>query len=366
MTNEKTVREPRIRLVKRDSVSLKRRILVRAIAIAASLLICAVFFTCVTGTSVTDIFAYLFRGVFGDSIRLNKFLKEAAMLTLIAVGLAPAFKMSFWNVGGQGQVLTGGMAAAMWLFYLGNSMPNFAIIPLMMISSIIAGGIWALFPAVFRVKYATNETLFTLMMNYIAIQLVKFLRITWSPLHSLGMIKRKSGSIPALFGNDNGWIYVIAIAAVALMYVYMEKTKHGYEISVVGEAPNTARYAGISEMKVILRTAFISGAVCGLAGFLYVSALDHTIYETMSGGYGFTAVIVAWIAKFNPIFMTLISLLISFVSSGSNEVASVHSNTINPSIADINIGIFLFILIGCEFFLNYRIVFDNKRKEKRK
>ncbi len=361
-TKGEITREPLLRLVKRDTVPISRAILVRAAAIALALLVCGVFFVTVTDSSIIDIYSAMISGTIRNSITVNAFLKEASMLLLIAIGLAPAFKMSFWNVGGQGQVLAGGMAAAMWLFYLGNKLPNAVLLPLMIVSAAIGGGIWALIPAVFRVKFTTNETLFTLMMNYIAIQLIKYLRITWSPIHALGMIQRKSGSLPALFGNVNGWIYVIAAVAVVLMYVYMNKTKHGYEISVVGEAPNTARYAGISEFKVIIRTAFISGAICGIAGFLYVSAIDHTISETMSGGYGFTAVIVAWLAKFNPIFMTLISMLISFVRSGSSEIVSRNTTTLDSSIANINIGIFLFFMLGCEFFLNYKVVFRGRKE----
>ncbi len=356
MKNEKT-REPLLRLAKRDTVSPARAVAVRAAAIALALLFCGIFFVCVTDSSITDVYAAMISGTFRSSITVNTFFKEACMLLIIAVGLAPAFKMSFWNIGAQGQVLAGGMAAAMWLFYLGNNLPNAVILPLMFVSAAVGGGIWALIPAVFRVKFTTNETLFTLMMNYIAIQLIKFLRITWSPIHALGMISRKSGTLPALFGNANALIYVIAALAVILMYVYMNKTKHGYEISVIGEAPNTARYAGISEFRVIIRTAFISGAVCGIAGFLYVSAIDHTISETMGGGYGFTAVIVAWLAKFNPIFMTLISMLISFVRTGSSEIVSRNTTTLDSSIANINIGIFLFFMLGCEFFLNYKVVF---------
>ncbi len=350
-------RDPLVRLVKRDSVSAARSVIVHAAAILLAMLVCGIFFVIVTDSSIIEIYSAMVSGTIRNSITVNSFFKEACMLLIIAVGLAPAFKMSFWNVGGQGQVLAGGMAAAMWLYYLGNKLPNAAIIPLMIISAAVGGGIWALVPAIFRVKFSTNETLFTLMMNYIAIQLVKYLRITWSPIHALGMISRKAGSMPSLFGNQNGWIYVIAAVAVIMMYVYMNKTKHGYEISVVGEAPNTARYAGISEFRVIIRTAFISGAICGLAGFLYVSAIDHTISETMGGGYGFTAVIVAWLAKFNPIFMTLISMLISFIRSGSSEIVSRNTTTLDSSIANINIGIFLFFMLGCEFFLNYKIVF---------
>lgn len=359
---KKTVHEPLFHIIKRDSIGLVKAILIRVIALLLAALTCAIFIKGVSGYGIFETYKYMFEGTFRNEITINTLLKDTSMLLMFAVALAPAFKMRFWNIGAQGQVLAGGLIAATWLFYLGNELPDPVILPAMIISAMLIGGIWAAIPAIFKIKFGTNETLFTLMMNYIAIQLVAFANDIWKGIKSaLGIISRNNGSVGPLFGNSYGWIYLIAIVTVILMYVYMNKTKHGYEISVVGETINTARYAGINESVVILRTVFISGAICGLIGFLYVSNLSHTISVHTGGGYGFTAITVAWLAKFNPIFMALISLLISFVSCGSTEISNKNAN-LNASVADINIAIFLFFILGCEFFINFSIVPGGKLK----
>ncbi len=361
-TATNTKREPLFHIVKRDSISLAKAIVIRAISLLLAALTCALFVKSVSGYGIIETYKYMFRGTFRNSITINAFFKDMSMLLMFAVALAPAFKMRFWNIGAQGQVLAGGLISATWLFYLGNKLANPILIPLMIISAMLFGGIWAAIPAIFKVKFGTNETLFTLMMNYIAIQLVAYANDIWKGIKSaLGIISRKNGAVGPLFGNSYGWIYVIAAVTVILMYVYMNKTKHGYEISVVGETINTARYAGINESVVILRTVFISGAICGLIGFLYVSNLSHTISVHTGGSYGFTAITVAWLAKFNPIFMAAISLLISFISCGSSEISNKNAN-LNASIADINIAIFLFFILGCEFFINFSIVPGGKLK----
>ena len=355
-------KEPLLRLVRREDISFGKSMLVRAVAILAAALVCGMFIKSISGYGILETYKYMFEGAFRNSITINTLCKETCLLLLIAIALAPAFKMRFWNIGAQGQLLVGGLAAAYFLFYYGNKMPSALLIPIMIAVAVIAGGIWAMIPAFFKVKYKTNETLFTLMMNYIAIQLVACFADIWKGQKSaLGIIDRKAGNVGALLGNSYGWIYVVTILFMILMYIYMNKTKQGYEITVVGEAISTARYAGINEAKVIIRTVFISGALCGLVGFIYVSNLSHTISTTTGGSFGFTAIIVAWLAKFNPYFMLLISLLISFISSGSNEISNKNVD-LNASVADINIGIFLFFILGCEFFLRFRIIWGDRLK----
>lgn len=355
-TAKNTNHEPLFHIIKRDSISLTKAVIIRVIALLLAALTCGLFIKYVSGYSISETYGYMFQGTFRNSITINTIFKDTAMLLMFAVALAPAFKMRFWNIGAQGQVLAGGLIAATWLFYLGNKLSDPVLLPLMLISAMLIGGLWAAIPALFKIKFGTNETLFTLMMNYIAIQLVAFANDIWKGIKSaLGIISRKNGSVGALFGNSYGWIYVIAAVTVILMYIYMNKTKHGYEISVVGETINTARYAGINESAVIVRTVFISGAICGLIGFLYVSNLSHTISIHTGGSYGFTAITVAWLAKFNPIFMAAISLLISFISCGSTEISNKNAN-LNASISDINTAIFLFFILGCEFFINFSIV----------
>lgn len=351
-------REPLIRIARRHKTSVAGNILIRVAAIVLACIVTLVLIEAVGDFSFAETTKHMMNGAFQNSIKVHSFAKEACMLLMFAVALAPAFKMRFWNIGAQGQVLIGGLCSAIILYYYGNKLPNAAILPIMIVLSILGGALWAIIPAVFKVQYHTNETLFTLMMNYVAIQIVSAFIDLWKGQKSaLGIIDRKAGYIPNLFGTKYGWIYVVTVVFAVAMFIYMTRTKHGYEISVVGESVNTARYAGINNKAVVLRTVAVSGAVCGITGFLYVSCLNHTISAGTGGSYGFTAIIVAWLANFNSFFMALISCLIAFLSSGSTELVN-NNNNLNASIGNIIISIFLFFILGCEFFIRYRVVFN--------
>ena len=333
------------------------KLFVRLAAIGFSILVILIFLSTVSKSSFNQVWGYIGHGAF-DSKAL--FLKEMFLLTGIAIGLSPAYKMKFWNIGGQGQVLIGGLLTATIMIYLGNSgASNWITILVAMATAILAGGIFAAIPAVAKVQINANETLFTLMMNYVAIQLVAFATHMWNPMAAFGVINAntKIGYLPGIGSNEYGWVIVIVVALMFLMYGYTHYTKHGYELSVVGESINTAKYVGIKTKKVIIRTVFLSGAICGMVGFLYVSGVDHTIAISTSGGYGFTAIIVAWAAQFNPFIMAAISFLIVLFSSGAAGVSNAVPG-LNQYISNISVGIFLLFIIGCEFFVNYKITFN--------
>ena len=275
--------------------------------------------------------------------------------------------MRFWNIGGEGQVLIGGLATAACMICLGDKLPNWLLICTMVAASIAAGAIWAVIPAIFKAKWNTNETLFTLMMNYVATQLVAFFVILWEVPKGAGKIgiinqSTEAGWLPQI-GDYKYLLNILIVAALTiLMYVYLNYSKHGYEIAVVGESERTARYVGIKVEKVIIRTMLLSGAVCGIAGLLLVGGTDHTITTTIADGRGFTAVMVSWLAKFNPIFMIFTSFLLVFLDRGASEISTVFG--LNQSFADILTGIILFFIIGCEFFISYKISFrKSARKE---
>ena len=275
--------------------------------------------------------------------------------------------MRFWNIGGEGQVLIGGLATAACMICLGDKLPNWLLICTMVAASIAAGAIWAVIPAIFKAKWNTNETLFTLMMNYVATQLVAFFVILWEVPKGAGKIgiinqSTEAGWLPQI-GDYKYLLNILIVAALTiLMYVYLNYSKHGYEIAVVGESERTARYVGIKVEKVIIRTMLLSGAVCGIAGLLLVGGTDHTITTTIANGRGFTAVMVSWLAKFNPIFMIFTSFLLVFLDRGASEISTVFG--LNQSFADILTGIILFFIIGCEFFISYKISFrKSARKE---
>ena len=331
--------------------------LIRGAAILASLVVCALIIVLLTKQNPLEVYASMFKGSFGTKRKVWILLQNMAILLCISLAVTPAFKMRFWNLGAEGQVLIGGLASAACMFYIGDRLPNLLLILIMFVASVLGGIIWGVIPAYFKAKWNTNESLFTLMMNYIAIQLVSFAIMVWVPSGSsvMGVINSSTsaGWIPDLFGKKYLFNILVVAAVTALMFVYLKYSKHGYELSVVGESENTARYIGINVKKVIIRTMVLSGAVCGLAGFLLVSGTNHTISKTLAGGNGFTAIMVSWLAKFNPILMILTSFLIVFLQRGAGEIAT--NFRLNESVADILTGVIIFFIIGCEFFINYEI-----------
>lgn len=365
--NQKTPREPFFHITKRTEISKKEAWLIRIIAIVLALLLCAVITTILTGDNPIAVYASIIQGAFGTERKTWITFQELAILLIISLALTPAFKMQFWNIGGEGQVLMGGLAAAACMICLGDALPNAIVILLMIATSVLAGAIWGLIPALFKAKWNTNETLSTLMMNYIATQLVAYYTIVWEvPKGSgkIGIINQDSmaGWLPEI-GNKYLLSILVAALVTAFVYVYQKYTKHGYEIAVVGESKSTARYVGINVEKVIIRTMLLSGAICGLAGLLLVGGINHTITTTVVDGQGFTGVMVSWLAKFNPIAMIATSFLIVFMDRGAGEIST--SFGLNQSFADILTGILLFFIIGCEFFIRYKISFKKTAKEEK-
>lgn len=353
----KTAAEPLVRISKREGATFVQKVLVRAIAILLALVVDAFFIFFVTGLNPIRVYGVMWNGTFMNTTRFSWALRDLSTLLCIAIALAPAFKMRFWNIGGEGQVLIGGLVAALIMVYFGSSLPAPLLFAAMVIGSVLAGAIWAFVPAWFKSRWNTNETLFTLMMNYVATSIVACMtNIMRGQASSLGTLNKatKAGWLPVINGQRYTINIIVVLVLTFAMYAYLKYSKQGYEISVVGESENTARYAGINVSRVMIRTMLLSGAICGLCGFLVVAGKDQTISTTSAGGNGFTAIIVAWLAKFNTFYMMLISFLLIFLDRGASEIASAYS--LNEYAADIITGIILFFILGSEFFINYRLV----------
>jgi len=353
-------KEPLIHITKRKEISLKQEWAIRLGAIVIALLVCALLTTMLTQLNPVKVYATMFDGSFGSERKTWALLKELSLLLLVSVALAPSFKMKFWNLGGEGQVLAGILATSACMITFEGKMGNGMIILISFVVALIAGALWAFIPAFFRAKWNTNETLFTLMMNYVAIQIVAYFIIKWeSPKGSgkVGIINPDSeaGWLPSIAGKQYLLVVLVAILVTIAMYIYLKYSKHGYELSVVGESENTARYVGINVGKVIIRTLVVTGLVCGLTGWLLVASTDHTITTTLAGGRGFLGVMVAWLAHFNPIGMMLSGLLIVFMSKGASEISMAYR--LNRSFGDIITGVILFFVIGSEFFIRYQVHF---------
>ena len=365
MASEKNLkREPLAYISKRDNVSLTYRIIVRVAAIVLALIVCGVVTKVLTGDNPISIYQTIVHGAVGKG-RLLVTIHDIAILLCISLAVTPAFRMRFWNTGAEGQVLIGCLATAACMFWLGGKVPNSVLILIMTVSAIVAGMVWGVIPAIFKAQWKTNETLFTLMMNYVAIQLVEyFLKIAdKSGSNVVGPDLLSHGWLPDIFGVKYLLNIIIVAVITVLMQIYLKYSKHGYEISVVGESENTARYIGINVKKVIIRTMLVSGAICGLAGLLLVGGSSHSIDSNLVGGRGFTAIMVSWLGKFNPITMILTTLLLVFLGRGADEVTSKFG--LNGDFSDILTGIILFFIIGCEFFINYKINFSHRKKEEK-
>ena len=360
---------PLFHIVKRGALPWYQAWGIRAAAIVLALLFCALVTSLTTGENPLQVYSTMIYGAVGTPRKIWILGQNIALLLCVSLAVTPAFRMRFWNIGGEGQVLAGALAAAACMICLSDKLPNGALIAVMAVSSIAAGAIWGLIPAIFKAKWNTNETLFTLMMNYVATQLVAYFVIIWeSPKGSgkVGIINQATelGWLPQI-GNYKYLLNIIIVAVLTVgMYVYLNYSKHGYEIAVVGESERTARYVGIKVEKVIVRTMLLSGAICGIAGLLLVGGTDHTISTTIAGGRGFTAVMVSWLAKFNPIFMILTSFLLVFLDRGAGEISTTFG--LNHSFADILTGIILFFIIGSEFFITYKISFRRSAKNAEK
>ena len=365
-------------IVKRTDIPMWKAMLIRAAALVAALVLCAVIIVLITGENPLEMYKHLFNGSFKNTKKTWEMLQEVAILLCISLAVTPAFKMRFWNIGAEGQVLMGGFGALMAMRFLGDEglrLPHAVVLPVTIVTAIVIGALWALVPAVFKAFWNTNETLFTLMMNYIAIQFISYIQIVWSGGNTsiprvnagkdgsyAGWLRLPAEIDPSFTGkvatpSSSGYLLNIIIVAVltVLVFLYLRYSKQGYEISVVGESENTARYGGINVRKVIIRTMVISGVLCGIAGLLIVAGTDHTINTGSAKGYGFTAIIVSWLAKFNPFYMILSAFLVIFLKKGASELSTRTSGIITDDFANILIAIIILFIIGCEFFINYQI-----------
>ena len=358
-----TIREPLFHIVKRGQLPLWKAIAIRGGAIVFGIFFSAVLCGIVFGTDPFSVISSLFSGILGTERRIWLLIRDTALFLGVGLALVPAFKMKFWNLGGNGQILMGALVTiAVMRSDLGQNNVLLANV-LMIVLAILVGAIWAVIPAIFKAFFKTNESLFTLMMNYIAAGLVSYFINKWSTNGSGVLGQIRTGHLPVVMNAHLLTIIVVAVLT-AVMFLYLKYSKQGYEISVVGESENTAKYIGVNVKKVVIRTLAISGAICGVIGLLLAGSIDHSISEQTANNMGFTAIMVAWLAKFNPLMMILSSLLIAFLTRGMGQVQTDFGIT-NNAVTNIIVGIIYFIIIGCEFFISYKLNFNKKKFAKK-
>ena len=352
-------KEPLIRLTKRQNMAKSKIWLIRLGALVFAIILGGLVFL-IAGANPLTAYGTILSGSLGKVTGIRQVVKTAVPLLGTALALAPCFAMRYWNIGAEGQIIMGAIAASYFALFHAD-WPRPVLLIVMLIAGMIGGGLWGLIPAFFKTKYNTNETLFTLMLNYIALYIISYLRDgPWRDPANPGFAKiatfDANACLPKVFGVHIGWI--IGLIIFVLVSIYMNKTKHGFEISVVGSSHATATYAGMNVPKIMLRTVFISGAICGIAGMTQATGSDLTLAAGVAGGVGFTAIIVAWLSDLNPITIFIVSLLFSVLEKGSSVIQSSYG--LSTDCSDVLQGIILFFILGCEFFVRYKFTFRKK------
>lgn len=343
-----------LKITKRSNLTKKQEYLIRALAIVLALF-CTALILLAFGLNPIRVYYAIVEGSLGTQLRIKQTIIKAIPLTITSLGILVAFKMKFWNIGGEGQIAMGAMAASYVALNYG-SLPKPVLLVLMALAGIVMGGFWAFIPALFKRKFGTNETIFTLMMNYIAIKFVMYLQYgPWMDPNANGFPRvapfPDNAILPTFLGVHLGLL--IAIVCVILIYFLMTYTKLGYEITVVGESYETARYAGMNIGKIMIVAMLISGGLCGLVGMIQASAVEKTLVAGISGGYGFTAIITAWLARLNAPVTAIVCVLFAMLLQGGAYIQLAMN--VPSSVAGIVQGTILFFVLGSEFFLQYKI-----------
>ena len=349
-------KDPLIHIVKRDQITMGKTIGIKVMALLSAFIISSILLAANEGCNPFAFIGALFSGSFGSGLSIMTMLKDLAILLGLGLALLPAFKMKYWNIGADGQALMGALMAYVCLYFWHGKIPDPLLCIICLIVAVITGIIWAVIPAIFKAKWNTNETLFTLMMNYVAIQLVAIFINACATGSSNTLPVIRDGSLPMIYE------YLTA-ALTVVVAMYIRHTKHGFELSLVGESVNTAKYVGINVKKVVIRTLVVSGAICGLIGFILTNGLNHVVNTGSTGNKGFTAIIVVWLANFNPYYMILTAFMVVFLQRGTAELLTEIGST-NDSITLIVTSIFIFFIIGCTFFSRYKLMFRRNEEDK--
>lgn len=350
-----------IHAIKKSEPSRIKAAIIRIGAIILALITSSIFIL-LLDLNPANVYLKMVQGAFGTAYRVRETIVGAIPLVITSLGISIAFRMQFWNIGGEGQIAMGAFAASFVALNM-SDMSKPILLLFMILAGMLAGGLWALIPAFFKAQWGTNETIVTLMMNYIGLKWIIYLQYgPWRDPSSLGFPKianfTANATLPKLFGVHIGW--VIALLLVVAVYIFLNHTKKGYEIAVIGESINTARYAGINIKKTILIAILLSGGLCGLVGMIQASAVNNTLSMEVTGGVGYTAIITAWLASLSAPVILLVSILFAALLEGGSYIQTVFG--IPQSAALILQGIILFFVLGSEFFVQYKFILVKKQQ----
>ena len=349
-----------VKLEKRLNPSAAMNVIVPVLSIIAAFLVGAVFLT-LTDRDPLEVYTAMFKGALGSRYGLAETVVKAIPLMLCALGISAAFRMQLWNIGAEGQFYMGAFAAS-WLPLTYPQAPMMLMLPGMALLGCIGGGLWGLVPAVLRARWKVNEIITTLMLNYVAILWVDFLVYgPWKDPKGFNFpLTAKFPAAAALptFGDSRIHVgLIIAVVLAAVFWVVFEKSRWGFEIKVIGASEQAARYAGMNIRRNIYWVMLLSGAVCGLAGMAEVSGIVGRLQPNLSPGYGYTAIIVAWLSKLNPAAILVVSILFGALQVGGFFVQTMG---VPASVASMLQGAVLFFVVGGEFLTQYRVVISRK------
>lgn len=349
---------------KKSEASTLGKIAIQVTGILLALVTAAVFLA-VLKLNPLSVYASMLDGAYGTPYRFRQTVITTVPLIITSLGIAIAFKMKFWNIGAEGQILMGGFFGAYFALNF-DFLPKPLLLLIMLIAGAIGGGLWALIPAYLKAKWQTNESITTLMLNYVALKWVVYLQYgPWKDPNSFGMpiMPRFSDQaiLPEVFGVHIGWI--IAVVLVVVVFLFMNYSKKGFEIAVLGESENTARYAGINIGRTILTAVFFSGALCGITGIIQASAVSNSLSVGLSGGMGYTAIITAWLSGLSAPVIVVVCFLFATLTQGGAYIQTAFG--IPAAAAAILQALILFFVLGSDFFTKYRVVWKGKNSKKK-
>ncbi len=356
-----------IKLEKRLEPSQTMAYLVPLISFVLALLFGAILLA-LAGANPWQTYRAMLEGAFGTPTQwrdgqfysLTETLVKATPLMLTGLGVSIAFRMLFWNIGAEGQLVMGGFAAgaaALWLPVLFPSIPHWIYLPLMIVAGVLGGALWGLIPAMLKAYLKVNEIITTLMLNYIAILWLQYLYYgPWKDPKGYGFPGTAQFPeftwLPRLTGRLH-WGLIFALIAAALLWLVLDRTRWGYEIRLIGENPGAARYAGVSITRNIVLVMLVSGGLAGLAGMAEVAGISHRLQQGLAVGYGFTAIIVAWLAKLNPWGVIVVAILLAALLVGGDQIQITMG--LPASMALVLQGAILFFMLGGDIFTRYRL-----------
>lgn len=360
-------KQPIFHVVKREHVSRRQLVLAYVLAVVLAVAVGAALLS-VMGVPFGAFYQKMFTlGLLDNKFaykNVENFIKLFVPLLMVSLALALAFRMRFWNIGGEGQFTLGALCAGVVAMQLGDSLPQAAVLLLMALAGMLGGGLYGVVAALLKVRYGTNETLLTLMFNYMALYLLTFFGETqgaWnffldpqSPRPRFMTFPDSAQMLTIPMGSFSLNVsLLVALALCAGIFVYLKYTRQGYEIAVVGDSPNTARYAGMKVGTIVVRTVFFSAALIGLAGAFCVSSAG-VLSTSLTNDVGWTGIIVAWLAKLNVAGILAASALITVLQYGA-QAASVTYSSVDANFADLLQGMILFAVLAADFFTRFKL-----------